>query len=79
MFRYFTKFKGGAALPPMTPTAHILWSWAGGVVGISIVGLLTTVTAHPFLMAPLGATAVLAFGVPDSPLASLETSSADIF
>jgi CBS-domain-containing membrane protein len=48
--------------------AH-LKSGAGAVVGIGAVGGLATLTGLPLLMAPLGASAVLLFGQPASPLA----------
>lgn len=41
----------------------------GGVIGIAAVAGLATVTGLPLLMAPFGATAVLLFGQPASPLA----------
>ncbi len=41
----------------------------GAVVGICAVGWLATVTGLPLLLAPLGATVVLLFGQPSSPLA----------
>ncbi|MEX0300479.1 MAG: HPP family protein [Kordiimonas sp.] len=55
---------------PNRPAAkHIVWSWVGGTIGIGLVALIAHLSGHPLLMAPLGASAVLAFGVPDSPLA----------
>ena len=45
------------------------WSWAGAAVAIGLIGALSASTATPWLMAPFGATAVLVFGLPDSPLA----------
>lgn len=44
-------------------------SGSGAVVGMSAVGGLAAVTGLPLLIAPLGATAVLLFGQPTSPLA----------
>lgn len=46
-----------------------LKSGAGAVLGIGAVGGLATLTGLPLLIAPLGATAVLLFGQPSSPLA----------
>jgi CBS-domain-containing membrane protein len=69
MFDYFKKMRGGAALPPAPAPNHVLWSWVGGAVAIGLIAFLTTAVGRPILMAPLGASAVLAFGVPDSPLA----------
>lgn len=48
--------------------AH-LKSGLGAVAGIAAVGGLATLTELPLLIAPLGATAVLLFGQPASPLA----------
>jgi len=50
-----------------------MWSWikigVGGALGIGMVALLSDLSASPLLIAPFGATAVLVFGLPDSPLA----------
>lgn len=46
-----------------------LKSGLGGVLGISAVGGIAAVTDLPFLLAPFGASAVLLFGHPASPLA----------
>src|SRR5690606_38542134 len=47
--------------------AHVK-SGSGAVVGLAAVGGLAAVTGLPLLMAPFGATAVLLFGQPASPL-----------
>jgi CBS-domain-containing membrane protein len=44
-------------------------SGSGAILGMSIVGGLSSATGLPLLIAPLGATAVLLFGQPASPLA----------
>lgn len=44
-------------------------SGLGAIAGIGAVGGLSTLTELPLLIAPLGATAVLLFGQPTSPLA----------
>jgi len=49
-------------------TAH-LKSGAGAMIGIGAVGGLSVATSLPLLIAPLGATVVLLFGQPASPLA----------
>jgi len=41
----------------------------GTIVAIGITGWLSLVSGTPWLMAPFGASCVLAFGMPDSPLA----------
>lgn len=48
---------------------HILWSWLGSFLAIGATAYLSVKTNSPLLMAPFGATSVLIFGVPDSPLA----------
>lgn len=63
------KLKGGGTAPPRPALRHVLWSWTGAAAAIAAIGALTTATATPWLMAPFGATAVLVFGLPDSPLA----------
>lgn len=55
--------------PARPPLKHITLSWLGGAVGIGCVALVAQISGLPVMMAPLGASAVLAFGVPDSPLA----------
>jgi CBS-domain-containing membrane protein len=66
---YLRKMRGSAACPPRPNHNHILYSWFGGFLGIALVGYLTYEFKSPLIMAPFGATCVLAFGVPDSPLA----------
>ncbi len=46
-----------------------LKSGAGSAIGLSGVGALSSLTELPLLIAPLGATVVLLFGQPASPLA----------
>lgn len=48
---------------------QVFWSWFGSFLAIVITAYLTVKTNSPLLMAPFGATSVLIFGVPDSPLA----------
>ena len=48
---------------------HIFWSWFGSFLAIAATAYLSAKTNSPLLMAPFGATSVLIFGVPDSPLA----------
>jgi CBS-domain-containing membrane protein len=48
--------------------AHVK-SGVGAVLAISLVGLMAVLTHLPMLIAPFGATAVLLFGQPKSPLA----------
>lgn len=53
---------------PRFSLQHMIFSWLGAFLGIATLAYLTS-QDHPFIAAPLGATAVLVFGVPDSPLA----------
>lgn len=46
-----------------------LKSGAGGMLGMALVGAAAAVTDVPFLIAPFGASAVLLFGHPATPLA----------
>lgn len=58
-----------SSAPPAPPLAFILLSSAGAALAIAITGWLSLQSGIPWLMAPFGASCVLAFGVPDSPLA----------
>jgi CBS-domain-containing membrane protein len=69
MLRYLAKMRGRGTAPPRPATGQILWSWIGAALGIGIVAALAAATGTPLLMAPFGATCVLVFGLPDSPLA----------
>lgn len=55
--------------PPAPSLKFILLSSFGALTAIAITGWLSVVSDIPWLMAPFGASCVLAFGVPDSPLA----------
>lgn len=59
---------GSTKHQPHFSLQHMLYSWLGAFLGIATLAYLTS-QDHPFIAAPLGATAVLVFGVPDSPLA----------
>ena len=48
---------------------HIFWSWLGSFIAIGVTAYLSTKTNSPLIMAPFGASSVLIFGIPDSPLA----------
>lgn len=69
--RYCLKIRGNKRLVPLDRPhhRHILWSWLGSFIGIAATAYLSVKTGAPLLMAPFGATSVLIFGVPDSPLA----------
>ncbi len=58
---------------PRIPPREIIRIFIGALIGIGLTGFLTSLmvpgSALPFLVPPLGASAVLLFGVPASPLA----------
>ncbi|KAA8999300.1 HPP family protein [Affinibrenneria salicis] len=55
---------------PSAPTPRfIALSFLGTVAAIGLTGWLSHISGAPWLMAPFGASCVLAFGLPDSPLA----------
>lgn len=60
-------FKSSA--PPAPSLTFTLISFVGTVIAIGATGWLSHFSGAPWLMAPFGASCVLAFGVPDSPLA----------
>ena len=69
--RYYSMF---VAAPPGPGARERLVAVAGAIIGIATTGLLCGVlagtgAAHPLLVAPMGASAVLLFAVPASPLA----------
>ncbi|MEE3719708.1 HPP family protein [Tumidithrix elongata RA019] len=59
----------GHAYQPRFSYPQILLSWLGSFVGIAILAYLSAYSPYPLIAAPMGATAVLVLGVPDSPLA----------
>ncbi|MEB3190369.1 MAG: HPP family protein [Snowella sp.] len=59
----------GQAYQPRFSYAQVLLSWFGSFVGIAMLAYLSAYSHYPLIAAPMGATAVLVFGVPDSPLA----------
>lgn len=69
--RYYNMY---VAVPPGPGAKERLIAVAGAILGIGMTGLLCGVivgtgAAHPLLVAPMGASAVLLFAVPASPLA----------
>jgi len=55
---------------PAAPSLHFtLISFIGAVIAIGVTGWLSHIGGVPWLMAPFGASCVLAFGLPESPLA----------
>lgn len=52
-----------------TRYAHILLSFCGSFLGISALENISGIFNYPLIVAPFGATSVLAFAIPESPLA----------
>lgn len=63
------KLIGGGELPPKATLSQLLKGFIGGTLGILILCMLAEQSQVPWLMAPFGATCVLLFAVPTSPLA----------
>lgn len=55
-------------LQPVTDVRTVVKSGLGGAVAISLVAMMSEVSGVSWLMAPFGATCVLLFSVPTSPL-----------
>ena len=69
MRNYIIKFKTADISPKPVTLKFSVYSALGGFIAITTVALLTKNLQTPIIMAPFGATCVLAFGVPDSPFA----------
>ena len=67
--RFMLRILKGSAIQPHFPYRQILFSFLGSFFGIAVLAYLTTESGYHLIAAPFGATAVLVFGVPDSPLA----------
>lgn len=65
---FLEKFKGSHPLPPRPGIKEIVWSLIGGFLGIALVAILTANFNTHLLWAPLGATAVLIYGLHDAPV-----------
>jgi CBS-domain-containing membrane protein len=70
-FKTFTRWRSCPLTCPIDRPhhRHVFWSWIGSFLAITATSYLAVKTNSPLLMAPFGATSVLIFGVPDSPLA----------
>lgn len=71
---YFRRMRGATtASPPRVNKSEIFWSWLGGFLGIATLFWLGKEFFEPsdlmLLIAPFGASAVLVYGAPRSPLA----------
>ena len=67
--RPWTKWRTDGRSPARPPLPSVGWPALGAVVGLGFVGGLSDLVREPLIMAPFGATAVLAFGLPETPLA----------
>jgi CBS-domain-containing membrane protein len=63
------KLRGGGSLPPKPKFIQLMKGLVGGFFGILTLGALSQLTETPWLMAPFGATCVILFAAPASPLA----------
>lgn len=70
---FVEKLKGTTKSPPGVGPREIFWSWLGGFLGIGILGLLGAgglgQQEKLMLIGSFGASAVLLYGAPKSPLA----------
>lgn len=70
---FFRKMRGGGTCPSCACPAEILWSFIGAMGGIGLVAWLHRNVADPaglsLLIGSFGASAVLLYGAPQSPLA----------
>ncbi|MCB2187709.1 MAG: HPP family protein [Deltaproteobacteria bacterium] len=71
--KYLAKMKGAGQSPPRVGTAEVIWSWLGAFLGIGAVGFLHAQmlqgVGRGLLIGSFGASAVLVYGAPKSPLA----------
>jgi CBS-domain-containing membrane protein len=65
---YFEKMKGSGKNPLKVSPQSALIGCVGGFLAIGLLALLTDLTAAAWIMAPFGASCVLAFGVWEAPL-----------
>ena len=59
----------GRAYQPRFQRHDVLISWLGGLLAIASLGLISSWSHYPLVVAPFGASTVLLFGYPASPLA----------
>lgn len=59
----------GRAYQPRFAHHDLLASWLGGLLAITALGLISSWSHYPLVVAPFGASTVLLFGHPRSPLA----------
>ena len=70
---YFNKMKGSTTSPPAVHLKEVALSWIGSFIGIGTIAFINFVVLQGsdplFLIASFGASAVLIYGAPKSPLA----------
>ena len=66
---YVGKMRGTPVQLPQPNYKYVLWSWLGAFLAIATTGYSSAIAHAPMLIAPFGATCVLAFAAPESPLA----------
>lgn len=59
----------GKVCQPSFASGNVLAAWLGAVLAITTLGLISAWSHYPLVVAPLGASTVLPFGHPRSPLA----------
>lgn len=59
----------GRAYQPRFQHRDVIAAWLGALLAITLLGLISTWSHYPLVVAPFGASAVLLFGHPSSPLA----------
>jgi CBS-domain-containing membrane protein len=64
----WVKVKRGSIHQPKFSGQQILLSYAGSFLAIATLAYLSASTSYPIVAAPFGATAVLVFAMPESPL-----------
>lgn len=65
---YFHKMKGEGRSPLKVVPKNAGMGFVGGLITIALLSLLTDMTSAVWIMAPFGASCVLAFGIWDAPL-----------
>ncbi|MCI3922584.1 HPP family protein [Paenibacillus sp. TRM 82003] len=68
LMQYFSKMSGGGRSPLVVVPRTAWIGFIGGFVAIGVLAWFTDATGSAWMMAPFGASCVLAFGVWDAPL-----------
>lgn len=58
----------GRSFQPRFEAQDVILSWTGALMAITALGLISTLSHYPLVVAPFGASTVLLFGYPGSPL-----------